>query len=188
MITRIIFFITAALLASELSFASETSHNIRFRSIIYFQPEQQPSNISEIESYYSDFKIVDKLPEHSTQSLISFSSIENIKNDYPIPDLSYLSYFGRGLDKQQADSIQEAKHAVLIDISYPKKMSYSLLKSANRSLLEYSKSKRVLLWDSETRELFTPDAWEKARVNSWDKDIPIIEEQQWCTSNYTWHG
>ncbi len=155
------------------SFASEP--DIRYRTIVYFNPDVIKIDVPQIEKAFKQFKLVTKLPTASAEPVVSYAVINDVKGMFPVPDASYLSYFGRGLDKHQSSRIQQSDLAVIIDIAYPAKDVFGSLKTATSSIFKYAEASGGMIWDSETRELFTPDAWKLERIDSWLESIPKIE-------------
>lgn len=164
------------LATTDIAFASSVGSDIRYRSIIYYYPEIIDIDISLLNEEFKKFDIVDELPKSSLKPVMSHSVIKEVKESYPVPDSSYLSYFGRGLDKKQVTRIENSKLAIVIDIAYPSAMSYIGLREATISLFRFAESSGGVIWDSETRELFSPLAWKEKRIDSWvGVDTPNIE-------------
>lgn len=149
------------------SFATETVPDIRYRNIVYFYPDKVALERSVLAKAFPYFELVDELPATASKPVLSYNLIRNFEDSYPVPDLNYLGYFGRGLDKQQATLIQGSKLALIIDVAYPAAMSYAGLSATSTSLYQFAKSNEGLIWDSETRELFTPSAWKQKRLDGW---------------------
>jgi uncharacterized protein YegJ (DUF2314 family) len=170
----LLFFIACPVVAT--SHASALEHDIRYRTIIYFYPNTMNLDISRFSKYFEYFQVVDELPNSSLKPVIAHSITKKIKESYPVPDLSYLAYFGRGLDKQQATNIQNSDLAIKIDIAYPQNISNESLRAATTSIFNFAVSAGGLIWDSETREMFTPKAWKKKRIDSWSGETPAVED------------
>jgi len=173
---------TAVILAFFLSIvqvcqAAGDNYDIRFRTVFYFYPGSEDINLSQVKNSFSSFEFVDQLPEVSLKPVASLSVIKDVKNAYPVPGLDYLAYFGRGVDKQQATQIQASSLALVIDVAYPLESSLSSLKKVTQSVFSYADSVGALIWDSETRELFTAAAWQSKRLNAWRGLVPNIDEQ-----------
>ncbi len=160
----------------KTSLASEAEGDIRYRTIIYFYPNTTNVDTTQFKKEFEYFKAVEDLQKPVLQPVISHTIIKKVKELYPVPDLSYLSYFGRGLTKQQATRIQDTGLAITIDIAYPQNVSLEGLKVATNSILNFAKSADGLIWDSETRELFTPKAWKEKRIDTWQGSTPVIED------------
>ena len=172
------FIFTILFFLAGLVSANDAPQDARFRSIVYFYPGVTEKELS-LPDKFTAFQIVDGLPESADKPVMAFQVIESeeISNSYPVPDLKYLSYFGRGLDKGQAQKIQGTDRALIIDVAYPLAMAREGLKSASASLLKVVDPDTSLIWDSATRELFTKEAWKQARVDAWQGFIPLVEEQ-----------
>lgn len=163
-------------LLSIVTFAVSASEAdiIKFRNIIYLYPESKDLKLPELKKSLNYLKFEEKLTSEKTRPIFTYEVIRDIEKNYPIPDLGYLSYFGRGVEKEQANRIQKANLAIVIDVSYPEKDKFKNLEMVSKSLYEYAKLVDGLIWDSETRELFTPDFWNKTRVDNWQSELPNI--------------
>ena len=173
---KIVVLLVLALPTIEVSFASDVATDIRYRSIIYFYPGTKEIDISAVKKEFPNYELVDSLPKSSVKPLVSFSVIKDVESSYPVPDLRYLSYFGRGLDKKQATRIQKSNLAIVIDVAYPVNMKFDGLKTTSFSVFNFANSSGGFIWDSETRELFTPEAWRVKRIDSWSESTPEIED------------
>ncbi|MGQ8366681.1 DUF2314 domain-containing protein [Glaciecola sp. 1036] len=162
--------------AADISYASNSGPDIRYRSIVYFFPSKQEIDISALKNEFKSFELVEQLPNVTDSPVVSVSVINDVENSFPVPDLSYLAYFGRGLDKQQANQIQKSNLALVIDVAYPVSLTFDGLKDATISVFNFANVSDGLIWDSETRELYTPEAWKVKRIDSWIDNIPEIED------------
>ncbi len=158
--------------AKEINIQGATE--IRHRAIIYFYPQTIVPTETEIAKYFLDFEPVDEIPETVTKPVISFSILDDFEKSYPVPPIDYLAYFGRGLSKAQAKSIQASKQILLIDVAYPQNKFLTSYKPAVNFLHEIAITHKGLIWDSETRELFEPTAWKEKRITSWQGKFPNI--------------
>jgi len=176
LLRKIVVLFSICLMPLSSSFASDLPPDIRYRSIVYFYPGKAEVDISVAQKKFKDFKFVDKFPESAKRPLVSISRVVDVEKRIPVPDLNYLSYFGVGLERQQAVDIQKSEQALVIDVAYPESMNLKGLKSTVTSLFQYAQGEGALLWDSETRELFTAEAWKDKRIDSWVEDIPKVED------------
>lgn len=156
------------------SAANAEESDIRYRSIVYFYPGTEKPSKDDISKYLNGFSLVEDLPESTNKAFVAFSFISDFKDSYPVPDDQYLSYFGRGVDKSQASSIQKSNLAIIVDVAYPKNMAFDGVKLVYASLHKIATVYGGLIWDSETRELFEPGKWKERRIDSWDNNIPIV--------------
>jgi uncharacterized protein YegJ (DUF2314 family) len=149
---------------------------ISYRAIIYYYPDVADIEKDKVLPFFSGFEIVDAIPEKVTTAVAAVSFEREFKEFYPVPDLKYLSYFGRGLNKEQAESIQQSNLIMIVDIAYPLSKSVEGLKAASLALYNTAMTYDGLIYDSETRELFALQRWSENRLESWDSNIPNAEK------------
>jgi uncharacterized protein YegJ (DUF2314 family) len=119
-------------------------------------------------------KLVDKIPEVPKQMLVSPYMEENVISEYMPPDMESLTYTGRGLSRDQAEKLQSSERAFVMNIAYPKEQLWAGLRTASELVEELAKQTGGVIWDEETREVFTPDEWHKKRIESWSEVVPDI--------------
>ncbi|MCE2596363.1 DUF2314 domain-containing protein [Motilimonas cestriensis] len=173
---HVLSFLVVVLSTVGISFASSVEPDIRYRTIIYYYPEKVDIDTSLLVEKFKQFDMVDELPESASKPVLSHKIIKDLKASYPVPDASYLAYFGRGLDKGQVTRIEKSNLAIIIDIAYPYNLSFAGLREATNSLYQFSESSGGVIWDSETRELFTPLAWKEQRIDSWGGSMPNVRD------------
>ena len=156
--------------------ASTNYSSIYFRHIIYFFPQSDKIDVKALPAVPKGFSKVEELPEESDSTAISFQFLEDFKEYYPVPDLNYLSYSGRGLSREQAESIQGSDYALMIDAVYPTNTSPLPVKQVSELVFDIASEHNGLIYDSETRELFTPEAWRYRRVDGWQSELPIMDK------------
>lgn len=99
----------------------------------------------------------------------------DVAKHYAPPSLNTLKYSGRGLSAAQADSLQGAKQALRITFAHPQAKMLEGLRAANALALTLIKAlPGSLLWDEQTREVFTAQAWQERRVASWTTVWPQV--------------
>lgn len=162
-------------LIASTAFSSEI-HTIRHREVIYFLPGNKALTEQQFGKYLTDFHNVDTLSKPVKQASVSYQLTGNVRENYPPPDLSFLSYFGRDISKKQAQAVQQAPQALILDFAYPDKMMSQGLQRSDRATHEIALHFNGLIWDSETRELFTPDSWKDNRIDAWQGPTPIVQE------------
>jgi hypothetical protein len=87
---------------SGASIANGKEPAINYRAIIYYYPDVADIEKDKVLPFFNGFEIVDAIPEKVTTAVAAVSFEREFKAFYPVPDLKYLSYFGRGLNKEQA--------------------------------------------------------------------------------------
>lgn len=123
-------------------------------------------------------RIVDKLDKTAlSQALLSANFSSNVAKEYAPPSIESLRYFGRGLSHEQALALQKAPRALFLGFAHPSQQKTSGLRRAEEFILELAKQEDAIIWDDETREAFTPEAWEKNRLNTWEGGIPDVSRQ-----------
>ncbi|UCV03037.1 DUF2314 domain-containing protein [Dechloromonas denitrificans] len=123
-------------------------------------------------------KVVDKLDKTAqSQALLSANFSSNVTKEYAPPSIESLRYFGRGLSQEQALALQKAPRALILGFAHPSQQKTSGLRRAEEFILELAKQEDAIIWDDETREAFTPEAWEKTRLRTWEGGIPDVSKQ-----------
>ena len=63
---------------------------------------------------------------------------------------------------------------MILDFGHASKHVWGALKSANEIVEALARQTDGLIWDEETREIFTPDEWRKRRVATWTGSLPNV--------------
>jgi hypothetical protein len=66
---------------------------------------------------------------------------------------------------------------LIITFAHPKKDVWKALRNADELVEEIAMEAGGLVWDEETRNIFTPSAWHKVSLESWSGDTPKISSQ-----------
>jgi len=123
-------------------------------------------------------KVVDKLDKAAqTQALLSLKYSKNVTKDFAPPTLNSLRYFGRGLSREQGEALQKSPRALIMGFAHPASQSAEGLLRAENFVLDLARQTNAIIWDDETREAFTPDAWEATRIKTWQGKLPDISKQ-----------
>jgi uncharacterized protein YegJ (DUF2314 family) len=101
--------------------------------------------------------------------------VESIKR-YPPPDVPSLRYFGRGISDAQAAALQKSTGAIVLTFAHDQKDTWGELRKATELTASVARATGGLIWDGETRELFTADEWERRRLSKWNEDVPVAYE------------
>lgn len=94
--------------------------------------------------------------------------------EYAPPDTRFLKMFGRGITDEQAAQLQHASSAWAIDVHTSTANAAHAVHRATELMAKLAAGRDVLLWDEETREIFSPKAWEERRLTGWRNDVPDI--------------
>ena len=157
--------------------------SIRFQYAVYLLPlpphSVDPSAAlhEALVSKYSDLKLVDEIPRESQAALIHARVQKNVPQEYPPPDMKSLQYFGHDVSPEQAQALQKCNEALILEFAHPIDHVWTALRTANALVEEIARKTGGLVWDEDTREVFSPDAWHKKRLASWTTDVPDVSSQ-----------
>ena len=118
--------------------------------------------------------VVKQLPDRPTGMMLSGRMEMDVQANYAPPSPVALGYFGRGLSKEQVAALQRSQQALLLNFSHPKKFTLEALRNAYGLAEQLARQTGGLLWDEETRELFTPDKWHELRLANWTGAVPEV--------------
>lgn len=112
------------------------------------------------------------LPDRPSAAFLHGRLSSSVQKDYRPPSLDMLQRFGRGLTREQSLALQGAKHALILNFTHPLSLSAQAHRAALMVTEQVARDTNGLLWDEETREVFTADEWHKRRLDSWMGDTP----------------
>ncbi|WP_377157366.1 DUF2314 domain-containing protein [Roseateles sp. UC29_93] len=91
--------------------------------------------------------------------------------------MEQIQRFGRGLSKEQAVALTRSRTALIMDFAHPSTQRMSAYRSSLLVAEQVARATGGVLWDEETREVFSADEWRKRRLNSWSGDLPDVSQQ-----------
>jgi len=94
---------------------------------------------------------------------------------YAPPDMSSLQYFARGLSEQQKEELQRSQEVTAMHFGGPPGGSLGTYKVALGIAATVGADTGGLLWDEDTREVFTREAWAR-RMDGFDGDLPSVRD------------
>jgi uncharacterized protein YegJ (DUF2314 family) len=155
--------------------------SIRFQYAVYMLPVtgKDPSVVlqKKLAKGFPSLKLVAELPKEPREMVVGARLRKHVQLEYAPPSLESLQYFGRGISRQQAQALQESEEAFILEFAHPKENVWTGLRSANELVEEIARETGGLVWDEETREIFSPDAWHQKRIGSWASGVPDISSQ-----------
>ena len=101
----------------------------------------------------------------------------NVKTGYAPPSPKTLQYSGHGITPAQATALQKSTRALILDFAHPRTNVWIGLRNAARLVDEIATKTNGLVWDEETREIFTPEAWRQRRLAQSTQEIPRVSNQ-----------
>ena len=152
---------------------------IRFELAVYYlpvpehEPEEVLAKLLAIE--FSQWKHVKSIERLEAGLALATRSIKDVQASYAPPDLEALKRFGHGIIKEQAEAVQDSRFAFAVDFGYGKEHVWDGLPMAYKLVGQIARETGGLVWDEETRELFSPEEWETRRITSWKTEVPAIE-------------
>jgi hypothetical protein len=159
------------------------SESIRFQYAVYLLPMHAtgtlklPALLHDATAKYPDLTVVETIPEHPQAMLVRAYFRADVKHAYGPPDMMSLQYFGRGVSSEQAMALQDSSNAVVLEFAHPKKYVGTALHAADEFAEDVARKSGGLVWDEETREVFSPDAWHQKRLATWNSEVPDVSGQ-----------
>jgi uncharacterized protein YegJ (DUF2314 family) len=157
---------------------SPAAAQIRYEFAIYFpdKPAKPPLQMlrTRLTALAGAPRLVD-LPPRPLKEAVVLARLDNdVQKDYRPLDLESLKYFGRGLSQEQGVALQGARSALILLFAHPQKQSMSAYRKSLLLAEQVARDTNGLLWDEETREVFSVDSWHQSRLETWDGDIPDV--------------
>ncbi|ARU54121.1 hypothetical protein OLMES_0012 [Oleiphilus messinensis] len=127
-----------------------------------------------ISSNTAKLVLSDKFESSTDQMVIDFKTITNVHEEYAPPSGNFLRYFGRGLSSDQAEELGKSSHVIVFYVASSNK--YVLEANKEATLLLHSMADKFggFIWDEDTREIFTKEAWRDKRLSMWTDQWPNV--------------
>lgn len=97
----------------------------------------------------------------------------------PPPDEERLRFSGRGLTPGQQAAAAKSKDLFVLAFNYPSEAIPAVLKEADALTAAFARETKGLIFDAETRELFTLEAFTSMRLTAWRDAEPVVSKH--CT-------
>lgn len=158
---------------------SPVSGPIHFQFAIYYPARPAADPLASLRSRLAKMEGAPKLaaampsPASVTEAVVFANwNTTTVQKEYRPPGMDLLQRFGRGLSREQAEALQRTDKALILDFAHPAPQARTALSKATEVALQVARDGNGLLWDEETREVFTPDEWQKRRLASWENGVP----------------
>jgi uncharacterized protein YegJ (DUF2314 family) len=152
--------------------------HVRFEFAIYYptHPPVEPRAAlrSRIAAGQGMPRLVEHLSKDEAAAEVSASVTTQALKEYAPPSVDMSQLFGRGLSPGQAEALSHADEALVMEFNHPGKDRMAALRAAQVLAEQVARDTHGLLWDDETRESFTPDAWHERRVLGWVGELPDV--------------
>ncbi len=157
------------------------AEHIHFEFAIYYpeSPAREPMTVlkERMQTGEAAPKLVPSMPGKPPAFAVLAATLNTTtQKNYRPPDLQMVLRFGRGLTRDQAEALQRTERALILDFAHPASVSTSALRAALQLAEQVARETNGLLWDEETREIFTPDEWHKRRLDSWVGQTPDVSQ------------
>jgi uncharacterized protein YegJ (DUF2314 family) len=126
---------------------------------------------------YPALRLLNEVPKEPGGMFISARLNQDVRTGYAPPRPESLPYSGHGLSDDDAKALQRARRALILDFAHSQKDVWSGLRSGDQIVEEVARRTNGLVWDEETREVFTPDEWRKRRLGEWTNQIPRVSNE-----------
>lgn len=164
--------------ARDVPAGSPLSEAIRFQYAVYYLPVPAGDPLAALQSALQArkdrIKLVAEFPATPGQPVVRARVEKDVARRYAPPDMDSLRYFGRGLSREQALALQESRQALILDFGHDSAHVWGALRAATEVVERVARETAGLVWDEETREIFTPEEWHKRRVAPWPDTVPDV--------------
>lgn len=153
---------------------------VRFQLAVYYTAAPSEDPLSAMRAVaardWSTLSVVNQLPKEPAAMLLQGRMETDVQAKYAPPGMASLGYFGRGLSKVQAQALQGSTKALQLNFAHPTKHAMEGLRAAYGLAEQVARRTGGLLWDEETREVFTPDTWHELRLANWTGGVPEVSK------------
>ncbi|OSC39513.1 DUF2314 domain-containing protein [Mycobacterium decipiens] len=125
---------------------------------------------------FNGFRQADSLCGNETEPTVSAGITVDPRNEYPPPDPEFVELFNHGVSPQQTTALQATEAALVLNFSCPIEQAWDRLRAMQQLTGDLAAATGGLIWDAETREMFTPAAWKELRVDRWTGLTPDIND------------
>lgn len=155
--------------------------SITFEYAVYLLPNRGSRDaqavLRHVIARYPSLKLVDGLPKNPETILLHAYLKQDVAHSYAPPRLDSLRYSAHGLSDKDANDLQHSTNALVLDFAHPKRNVWQVLRTADELVEELARQSDSLVWDQETREVYSPDAWHEKRLASWTGELPDVSSQ-----------
>ncbi len=160
---------------------SPMESSIRFEYAVYMMPMHTKDPLAVLRQILAkdspQLKLVEEIPESPKEMFVQARLETDVARKYAPPDFGRVQEFGHGVSDQQNKTLQKSKEAFILDFSHPSKYVWQGLRNANQVIEEVAREMTGLVWDEETRRVYSPDAWHEATLAKWSETMPQVSDQ-----------
>jgi uncharacterized protein YegJ (DUF2314 family) len=157
------------------------SEAIEFEFAVFFLPAPRIDPLARLDAVVArEFPAFRKMAARSAarQGMsVSAHLVDDVRRSYAPPNAESLSTSGRGLSTEQGAALQASRSALVLDFRLSREHGWEGLRSACELASRLARDTGGLLWDAETREVFSPDEWDSRRLATWTEKVPDVSRQ-----------
>jgi len=154
--------------------------SITFELAVYYLPAPASDPRPRLDALLSrdtpELRPVARLPATEKGRFVSARLERDVQRSYRPPDAAGLRHCGHGLTAEQAADLPASREALVMDFRITGEPPWKGLRSACAVAGRLARETDGLVWDNETRQAFSPDAWDRERVTSWTEEIPKVAD------------
>jgi uncharacterized protein YegJ (DUF2314 family) len=152
----------------EYAKAPLATPDIRFDEAIYFTPAAPP-NVGMI--------MDDVLHRHQQAELgVSYKVLTDLSGGSEPYERDVLKAFAHGLTPQQLDAYPQAKQAVVVTFSHPRRAMWRGLKNSVEVIEDAARGTGGVIFDKETHDVFGVDEWHRRHLSRWNDEITSVAD------------
>ncbi len=159
--------------------SGSAKHPGRIAVTIMFAPEPNGDPVASARSAVArlapSLKLVPEWPERLSslaEPAVHLKLLE--RADFDPPDLETLHYKGRGVTEAQGTALQGSKRALRLAFVAPHPHQHTTARAAAMVAQEVATKAGGVIYDEETRELFSVEQWGETRIGGFDGAVPDV--------------
>lgn len=121
-------------------------------------------------------KLVDRLPENTPAVPVVFLDSHPSTEPWPMGE-EELAHFGRGLSAMDKQALRASKAVTVLTFKGPGRAALATYRRSLVLIAGLAKETGGLVWDQETRELFSQAAWAKRSQDWSERGMPSVMSQ-----------
>lgn len=153
------------------------AENAAFQLALYYLPRPTHPPLPALERLLPRFPSLHLERKGAAAEKASVRIADFTVDKYSPPTVDALRTCGQGLSEEQEEALQKAEEVFVLDFRYRPAEGFAVLREAHELLLALARETGGLLWDEETREVFTPEAWQERRLDLWHGALPDAPSQ-----------
>lgn len=149
--------------------------------IFYFAPQPlAPTEATAralIEELFPGLPVVTDADKAPKPPFVAIESETAPLKNFPVPDAGYFKFSGRGLSADDIAAMQKTSVAFRLILITPTDGIWAQTRRFTELGLRFATKTGAFIWDSSTRECFSPAAWKERRLDTWTELVPKLPDQ-----------